>query len=166
MLESIIGFHKGQCAVRENVAKSYYKTKIQIREWMTGWHGILSRHVLTALLSLAGWLQKGCHSKKGQQAIVHQRSFPYWELMKIEMIDESYRVRSIFSSFLLSPPQLHCLSPALRVRHQSKAFLVKAETVFGQSVRVVGSTPESRWHFCSFGFRENHWQTGLPKSFT
>ena len=98
-----LGFHKWHCAVRGNVAKSYYKTN-------------------------------------------------------------SDNLNTVWS------PQLHCLPPCLSgitpCSDCSKAFNVRAETVFGQSIKVVGSTPESRWQFCSLGFREINDKNGLPISFT
>lgn len=131
MLESIIGFHKWHCAVRGNVAKSYYETKIQIQGM--DHRTILSRHVLTVLLSLAGWLQNGCHSEKRTAGYC---SSEVLSILKIKMIDESHGVTpTILPSFLLSStdsnplesttfytvwsPQLHCLPPACLASHHA-----------------------------------------------
>ena len=135
---------------------------------MTGWHGILSRHVLTVLLSLAGWLQNGCHSEKRTSGDCSSKML---SILKIEMIEQSDGTKSIFASFLLSStstrihlsPQpstlvstpsllVPCVSGITPCSDCSKAFNVKAETVFGQCIRVVGSTPESHWQFLFSGF--------------
>ena len=86
-----LGFHKWQCAARGNVAKSYYKANSDTMNGWQEWHGILSRHVLTVLLSLAGCLQNACHS---EQRASGDCSSAVLSILKINMIDESYGVKS------------------------------------------------------------------------
>ena len=62
---------------------------------------------------------------------------------------DSNQFESVFGP---QAPQLlvhHCIACLVFLAwHHSvdEAFVVNAETCFGQSVRVVGSSPESRWH--------------------
>ena len=131
---------------------------------MTGWHGILSLHVLTVLLSLAGWLQNGCHSEKRTSG---DCSSEMLSILKIEMIEQSDGTKSIFSSFLLSstdsnpyesttfntvwPPQLQCWSPAYLASHQQWL----QQGIRGQSGNCLWTVRPSVSLTFLLGFREN-----------
>ena len=138
MLESIIGFHKWQCAVRGNVAKSFTKNQVQWMDDRMTWYPLYR-----------GPFILNTYENRNDRRVLPGKI----HILSISLISAT--------TSLLVPA---CLASHHAVT--SKAFNVKAETTFGQSIKVVGSTPESRWHFCSLGFREIQGQTGLPILFT
>ena len=162
------------------------QNKFRYNEWMAGWHGILSRHVSTVLLSSAGWLQNGCQSEKRTSGDCSSKML---SILKIEMIDKSDGVKFIFSSFLLSStdsnpfesttfntvwsPQLRCLSPALRVRHHTMQWLQQGlQRQSGDGLRTVHTrcridarVPLTFCFFFGGVFGKSKWP-GLPISFT